>query len=119
TSDPNASPGPGNQLLPSAEQPGQYYILDSRVVVTGEELVDSQPSFDESGRPAVSFRFNATGARKFGDHTAKNINSQFAIVLDNEVISAPRINSHIPGGSGIIFGNFTVDSAKELAILLR
>ena len=70
--------------------------------------MDAQPSFDQNGRPAVNFRFNPTGARKFGDYTAENIGSPFAIVLDKEVISAPVIQSHIPGGSGIITGNFTV-----------
>ena len=70
----------------------------------GEDLVDAQPAFDQNGRPAVNFRFNPTGARKFGDYTAENIGSPFAIVLDDEVISAPVIQSHIPGGSGIITG---------------
>nr|HMS95125.1 protein translocase subunit SecD [Tabrizicola sp.] len=88
-------------------------------VVTGEELVDAQPSFDQNGQPAVSFRFDTTGARKFGDHTADHIGQQFAIVLDEEVISAPVIQSHIPGGSGIITGQFTVEESTQLAVLLR
>ena len=88
-------------------------------MVTGEELVDAQPAFDQNGRPAVNFRFNPTGARKFGDYTAENIGSPFAIVLDNEVISAPVIQSHIPGGSGIITGQFSVEESTELAVLLR
>jgi preprotein translocase subunit SecD len=67
----------------------------------------------------VSFRFNTSGARKFGDYTAANIGSPFAIVLDDEVISAPTIQSHIPGGSGIITGNFDVETSTNLAILLR
>jgi preprotein translocase subunit SecD len=87
--------------------------------VSGEELVDAQPAFDQNGRPAVNFRFNPTGARKFGDYTAENIGSPFAIVLDDEVVSAPTIQSHIPGGSGIITGRFTVDESTQLAILLR
>ncbi|MGB2202105.1 MAG: protein translocase subunit SecD, partial [Pseudooceanicola atlanticus] len=78
-----------------------------------------QPSFDQNNRPAVSFRFNPAGARKFGDYTANNIGNPFAIVLDNEVISAPVIQSHIPGGSGIITGSFTVDDSTNLAVLLR
>ncbi len=81
--------------------------------MTGEELVDAQPTFDQNGRPAVNFRFNPTGARKFGDYTAENIGSPFAIVLDKEVISAPTIQSHIPGGSGIITGNFTVEEFDQ------
>ena len=82
-------------------------------------MVDAQPSFDQNGRPAVNFRFNPTGARKFGDYTAENIGSPFAIVLDKEVISATVIQSHIPGGSGIITGNFTVEESTNLGILLR
>jgi preprotein translocase subunit SecD len=87
--------------------------------VTGEELTDAQPTFDQNGRPAVNFRFNPSGARKFGDYTAQNIGSPFAIVLDEEVISAPVIQDHIPGGSGIITGRFTVEESTQLAILLR
>ena len=117
--DANASPGVGNKLLPSIDETGVFYTLESAPVVTGEELVDAQPSFDQNGRPAVNFRFNPTGARKFGDYTAANIGSPFAIVLDNEVISAPVIQSHIPGGSGIITGNFSIEESTNLAVLLR
>src|SRR6056297_2027322 len=92
----------GNELLPSRDEDGVFYILERSPGATGEELVDAQPDFDQNGRPAVSFRFNPTGARKFGDYTADNIGNPFAIVLDGEVISAPVIQSHIPGGSGII-----------------
>ncbi|MCU0827352.1 MAG: protein translocase subunit SecD [Tabrizicola sp.] len=102
-----AQPGPRQAILPSMDEEGVYYIVEETPVVTGEELVDAQPSFDQNGQPAVSFRFDTTGARKFGDYTAANIGAPFAIVLDNEVISAPVIQSHIPGGSG------------QLAVLLR
>ena len=119
TSDPGADPGTGNEILPDATEEGVYYVLERSPVVTGEELVDAQPSFDQNGQPAVSFRFNPTGARAFGDYTAENIGSPFAIVLDDEVISAPTIQSHIPGGSGIITGNFDVEESTDLAILLR
>ncbi|MGR3454991.1 protein translocase subunit SecD [Pseudooceanicola sp.] len=111
--------GPGQEILPSLDEEGVYYILEEAPVVTGEELVDAQPSFDQNGRPAVTFRFNPSGARKFGDYTAENIGSPFAIVLDDEVISAPVIQSHIPGGSGIITGNFSVEESTQLAVLLR
>jgi len=111
--------GVGNEILPSLDEEGVYYTLETAPVVTGEELVDAQPSFDQNGRPAVSFRFNPSGARKFGDYTAENIGNPFAIVLDDEVISAPVIQSHIPGGSGIITGNFTVEESTQLAVLLR
>ncbi|MDP2082776.1 MAG: protein translocase subunit SecD [Pseudotabrizicola sp.] len=119
TTDAGASPGPRNLLLPSMDERGTYYIVEETPVVTGEELVDAQPAFDQNNRPAVNFRFNPQGARKFGDYTAANIGAPFAIVLDSEVISAPVIQSHIPGGSGIITGSFTVEDSTELAILLR
>lgn len=119
TGDPEQSPGARNVIYPAMDQQGVYYILEQTPVVSGEELTDAQPSFDQNSRPAVSFRFNPTGARKFGTYTAENVGSPFAIVLDEEVISAPVINEAIPGGSGIITGNFTVEESTELAILLR
>ncbi|MFK7876474.1 MAG: protein translocase subunit SecD [Paracoccaceae bacterium] len=119
TSDANASPGIGNVLYPSIDGSDSFYVLERAPVVSGEELVDAQPAFDQNGSPAVNFRFNTTGARKFGDYTAENIGAPFAIVLDQEVISAPTIQSHIPGGSGIITGNFSVEESTNLAILLR
>ncbi|GGH46932.1 protein translocase subunit SecD [Frigidibacter albus] len=118
-SDASASPGLGNVLLPAADEQGVFYVLEQSPVVSGEELVDARPDFDQNGRPAVSFRFNPTGARKFGDYTAENIGQLFAIVLDDEVISAPQIQSHIPGGSGIITGSFSVEESTNLAVLLR
>ncbi|WP_306115175.1 MULTISPECIES: protein translocase subunit SecD [unclassified Roseovarius] len=119
TSNSAENPGAGNEILPSLDEEGTFYILERAAVVTGEELVDAQPDFDQNGRPAVSFRFNPTGARKFGDYTAENIGNPFAIVLDGEVISAPVIQSHIAGGSGIITGRFTVEESTNLAVLLR
>ncbi len=119
TTDAGESPGARNQILPAADQPGLYYIIESTPVVSGEDLVDAQPSFDQNNRPAVSFRFDPSGARRFGDYTANNIGKPFAIVLDEQVISAPVIQSHIPGGTGIITGQFTVQESTELAILLR
>ena len=110
---------PGDLVLPSANEPGVFYALDRTPVVTGEDLVDAQPSFDQNKRPAVSFRFDPAGARVFGDYTAANIGKPFAIVLDGKVISAPVIQSHIPGGSGIITGQFTIEDSTELAVLLR
>jgi preprotein translocase subunit SecD len=119
TSDPGAAVGAGEALLPAADNPGLFYLIEDAAVVSGDNLVDSQPSFDENNRPAVSFRFDTTGARAFGDYTAANIGQLFAIVLDGEVISAPEIIAHIPGGSGIITGRFTVEESTQLAILLR
>jgi preprotein translocase subunit SecD len=118
-SDPDGNAGLGNLILPSMDEPGSYYTVEAAPVVTGEELVDAQPAFDQNGNPAVNFRFNTSGARKFGDYTAENIGSPFAIVLDDEVVSAPTIQSHIPGGSGIITGRFTVEESTNLAVLLR
>ncbi|MBO6774486.1 MAG: protein translocase subunit SecD [Marinibacterium sp.] len=119
TGDADTVAGVGNKLLPSLDEEGTYYVLEAAPVVTGEELVDAQPSFDQNGRPAVNFRFNPAGARKFGDYTAENIGNPFAIVLDEEVISAPVIQAHISGGSGIITGRFTVEESTNLAVLLR
>ena len=113
------SVGAGQEVLPSLDEEGVFYVLESAPVVSGEELVDAQPSFDQNGQPAVSFRFNPSGARKFGDYTAANIGNPFAIVLDQEVVSAPVIQSHIAGGSGIITGRFTVEDSTQLAVLLR
>ncbi|WP_116131842.1 protein translocase subunit SecD [Tropicimonas sp. IMCC34043] len=119
TPDPQADPGVGNEVLPSMDDQGVYYIVERGSVVSGEDLTDAQPSFDQNGRPAVSFRFNPAGARKFGDYTAGHIGEPFAIVLDNEVISAPVIQDHIAGGSGIITGSFTIEDSTQLAVLLR
>ena len=119
TADPHAIAGAGNIVLPSQDEKGVYYIVQDTPVVTGEDLTDAQPAFDQNGRPAVDFRFDASGARKFGDYTAQHIGSPFAIVLDNQVISAPVIQAHIGGGSGIITGNFTVAGSTKLAVLLR
>ena len=116
---PDVDPGYGNEVLPDLTDTDQFYVLEAAPVVTGEDLVDAQPSFDQNGRPAVNFRFNPSGGRRFGDYTADNIGSPFAIVLDGEVISAPTIQSHISGGSGIITGNFSVEESTNLAVLLR
>lgn len=119
TTNANELPGPGNVLVPALDEEGVFYVLEDAPVVTGEELVDAKPDFDQNGQPAVAFRFNPTGGRKFGEYTAENIGQLFAIVLDNKVISAPRINQSIPGGSGIITGSFSVESSTNLAVLLR
>jgi preprotein translocase subunit SecD len=89
-------------------------------VVQGDELVDSQPAFDhQTNEPIISFRFNNSGARKFGTFTKANVGRPFAIVLDDKVISAPVIRDQILGGSGQISGSFTVETANKLAIQLR
>ncbi len=119
TSDPSTRPGARQVLYPSMDEEGIFYVLEESPVVTGEELTNAQPAFDQNGRPAVNFQFNVSGARKFGEYTTENVGAPFAIVLDGEVISAPRINEPIPGGSGIITGNFSVEESTNLAVLLR
>ncbi|MEZ5774326.1 MAG: protein translocase subunit SecD [Hyphomicrobiaceae bacterium] len=110
---------PGSRIYPSTDGTGDY-LLKENEVVAGDELVDAQPSFDgQTSEPVVSFRFNTSGARKFGKFTQEHVDLPFAIVLDDKVISAPRIISPILGGSGQITGHFTVESANNLAILLR
>ena len=111
---------PGTELLYSEDEPPIPYVLKDRVLVSGESLVDSQPGFDaRNGEPVVNFRFDATGAKRFGRATQDNVGLPFAIVLDNKVISAPVIREPILGGSGQISGNFTVQEANDLAVLLR
>lgn len=96
------------------------YVLAETAVVQGDDLVDSQPGFDhQTNAPIISFRFNQSGARKFGTFSKQHVGEPFAIVLDDKVISAPVIREAILGGSGQISGNFTVESANNLAIQLR
>jgi preprotein translocase subunit SecD len=119
TGNPDAPPGPGNILVASADEEGVFYILERVPEVSGENLTDASAGFDQDGRPAVNFRFDTTGARQFGEYTRQNVGQLFAIVLDEQVISAPRIISAITGGSGQITGDFAVEEANRLAILLR
>ncbi|MBV9347416.1 MAG: protein translocase subunit SecD, partial [Pseudolabrys sp.] len=114
-------PPPESEILFAPQKQGrQPYLIEKRVMVSGGELTDAQPGFDQrSSEPIVSFRFNTAGARKFAQTTQENVGKPFAIVLDNEVISAPVIREPILGGSGQISGSFTVEGANDLAILLR
>jgi preprotein translocase subunit SecD len=114
---------PGSELLPDARKteggdPVTYHVIRKRVIVSGESLLDSQPTFQEN-RPVVSFRFDSVGARRFGEATSENRGRRLAIVLDGEVISTPVIDEPILGGNGIIRGGFTVQTAGDLALLLR
>ncbi len=96
------------------------FLLQEAPVVTGEDLVDAQPGFDQRTNEAIiSFRFNRKGATGFGKWTTENVGAPFAIVLDNQVLSAPVVREPILGGSGQISGSFTVESANALAIQLR
>ena len=112
---------PDSELLKgSAKEGGQNYVIEKRIMVSGEDLTDAQPGFDQrTSEPIVSFKFNLNGARRFAQVTQENVGRPFAIVLDNEVISAPVIREPILGGSGQISGSFSVQGANDLAILLR
>jgi len=115
-------PTPGYDVLPSQEGHNGnpvHYAVKKQVIVSGENLIDAQPGFDQYNRPLVTFKFDSLGAKKFGDATKNNVGKIFAIVLDDKVISAPRISEPILGGSGQISGNFTVQEAQDLALLMR
>ncbi len=111
---------PRSMLLPSDNPDEPYVLVFRRADIGGERLINAQQGFDgRTGEPIVSFRFDTAGARRFADLSRQNVGRRFAIVLDNKVISAPVIREPILGGSGQISGNFTVQSANDLAILLR
>ena len=109
----------GTDFLPYMDIPGQIVPVYSRVEVSGESLKDSQADFDQNNMPVVTTVFDAVGARKFAKLTTEHVNERFAIVLDGKVLSAPNIREPIPGGRGQISGGFTLQGAKDLAVLLR
>ena len=111
---------PEDMVLPDVEHSGPPLAVNRRALVTGEMLTSSQGETDpQTNQPVVSFRFNGQGATRFADATTENVHKRFAIVLDNKIVSAPVINDPITTGSGVISGNFTTDSANDLALLLR
>lgn len=111
---------PGSEILPSTDRYAPAYVVRRRVDVSGDMLTTAaQVNDPQTGEVQVSFRFNSQGSRRFAAVTSKNIGKPFAIVLDGKVISAPNIQTAITGGNGVITGNYTVESANELAILLR
>ncbi|WP_018427684.1 protein translocase subunit SecDF [Hoeflea sp. 108] len=113
-------PPAGSTVMYSQDDPPVPYLIENRVIVSGENLVDAQATFDQrTNEPVVSFRFDGKGASRFGQATQQSVGRLFAIILDNQVISAPRINEPILGGSGQISGSFTAQSANDLAVLLR
>lgn len=128
--DPNVSPAearqsgvpPTSMLLPSDDltEDGKpiEYVVRKRVILSGDMLVNAQPSFQDN-EPVVSFKFDAIGSRRFGEITTQNVGKPFAIVLDGKVISAPVIRQPILGGNGIISGSFTTQTASDLSLLLR
>jgi preprotein translocase subunit SecD len=112
-------PPPESEIL-YGQKDKQPYLIEKRVLVSGADLTNAQPGFDQrTNEPIVSFRFNSNGARRFAQVTTENVGRPFAIVLDNEVISAPVIREPITQGQGQISGNFTVEQATDLSILLR
>jgi protein-export membrane protein SecD len=122
---PNYRPVPGTKLVPPEGvgldgTPSFYYLIRQDARLTGDNLIDAQQSYDtQHNQVIVSFQFDASGARKFADLTRENVGKPFAMLLDNKVISAPVINEEIPSGRGQISGNFTIQSANDLAVLMR
>ncbi len=113
-------PPAGTKVLYEGNDPPTPYLVESRAMIDGENLVDSQPSFDQqTNEPIVTFRFDNKGATKFCQVSSANVGRPFAIVLDEQVISAPVIRDAICGGSGQISGNFSAQSANDLSVLLR
>ncbi|WP_375460170.1 protein translocase subunit SecD [uncultured Enterovirga sp.] len=108
------------ELLPSRDSGGQRVPVERRIIVAGSELTDAQPGFDSrTNEPIVNFRFTLKGAQAFAEATTQNVGRPLAIVLDNEVISAPRIIQPITGGSGQISGRFSVQDVNNLSVQLR
>lgn len=115
---------PGTEILVEIDRKGnqefkRYLAVKKQIYVSGDHLVDSQVAVNENGQPAVSLKFNSVGGRKFGEMSKQFLKKQFAIVLDNTIISAPVFQSVIPDGNGQISGHFTIKDANELALLLR
>lgn len=111
-----SDPGTGREVT---DAEGRSIWIDPAPVLDGGNIADAQPVFDQNGQPALSFRFDAEGARLFGEFTAAHIGQPFAILLDGELLSAPVIREPIHGGQGQISGSFTVDEVTRLALLLR
>lgn len=116
----NGRPPASSEVLYSMDDPAVPYLVEKRALVSGENLVDAQASFNQqTNEPVVSFRFDSKGAQRFAQATQQNVGRPFAIVLDDQVISAPVIREPIVGGSGQISGGFSVEGANDLAVLLR
>ena len=116
----NSRPPATSEIVYSNDDPPVPYLLEKRAILSGENLVDAQPGFNQqTSEPIVSFRFDSQGSQRFARVTQEHVGEPFAIVLDDEVITAPMIREPILGGSGQISGNFTVQSANDLAVLLR
>ena len=116
--DPSSIP-PDSELLPEEGRGEPFLVIKKQVLVSGDMLTDAQVGYDQSQQPAINFKFNGVGGRRFGDATTENVGKRFAIVLDGKILSAPVINGPIPDGNGQISGSFTAESASQLALLLR
>ena len=113
-------PPAGDMVVYSMDDPPVPYVIERRALISGEDLVDAKAAFDQrTNEPVVNFRFDSRGAQRFAQATQQNVGRPFAIVLDDQVVSAPVINEPILGGSGQISGNFSVQGANDLAVLLR
>ncbi len=111
----------GYKILPSNETQNDrklYYLVSDKIEISGEALIDAQASIFQ-GSPQINFTFDNRGGRKFGELTSASVGRYMAIILDGIVISAPVIREPILGGKGVISGNFTPESANDLAVLLR
>jgi preprotein translocase subunit SecD len=108
---------PGSQVLPMADGSGSIAVK-RRVMVSGDQLTDAKQGYDQDGRPDIEITFNTAGAKRFARTTQENVGKPFAIILDDKVLSAPNINEPILGGRAQITGNFTVQSAHDLAVSL-
>jgi len=108
---------PGSQVLPMVD--GGFMAVKRRVMVSGDQLTDANQGFDQDGRPDIEITFNTAGAKRFGRTTQENVGKPFAIILDDKILSAPNINEPILGGRAQITGNFTVQSAHDLAVSLK
>ena len=110
----------GVDILKSNTDQSRTYKVEKKIIISGENLIDAQPGFDQiNNSSVVNFKLDTFGAKKFGFITKKNIGRNLAIVIDNEVVSAPVIRDAITTGNGQISGNFTVQEANDLSILLR
>jgi preprotein translocase subunit SecD len=108
----------GSQVL-RYQGTGQPIAVKRNTIISGDQLADARQAFDQNGAPNVDITFDSVGGRRFATVTRENVNKPFAIIVDNEVISAPNINEPILGGRASISGGFTVDAANQLAIALR
>ncbi len=117
--DPSSVMPPGVKAMPG-KQEGERYAVEERAMLSGVRLTDAKLGFDSTtNEPVVTFRFDGPGSRQFADITKANVGRPFAVVLDGKVLTAPVIQQPIIGGSGQISGNFTTESASDLAALLR